>query len=354
MIKLFKTHYSPLRRSVVFPKMAYVQKRIRQNIDRALNYYRLSGEAVDSSHPLVTILNSMHVAYSGDVQRYFDVCDEVSPSICGTVRIGTPIHNPILRNRGIFYGDKETVISVTLDRSLKDKWYDLIPVKVFSHGRTDISYSLPDGDTNTNEDSHSVIGVDVALLTWMWHNWKKYQERINPDNPQTTSQFIANFVLPNMLYSHNDCSWTNRVKQSLAGTYSGPPDAKKRTPFALATSETFTADVLKDITEELLRNQVIWDDALKLIPLPCSDNLMTFSTMPDFSPTRLGKCETCLRTLDKLELLVRCTPAGGNSGHVVELSRQIKRNFSERWFTDTHLRPVMEARLKALAEVLPA
>lgn len=353
MIKLFKSQYTPLRRSVVFTKMAYVQKRIRENTERATAYYRLSGEAVDSSHPLVTIINSLtEVIWSGDIQRFFDVCDVQSPSVCGTVRVGTGMHNPQLRNRGIFYGDREVLCSVTLDRANIKNWYEIVPVKVFTHGRTDISYSLPDGDTNTKEDSFSVIGIDVGLLLYMYHNWHKWQTRVYPDAPQTTPQFVANFVLPNMLASHNDCSWLNRIRKTLEGSYEGVPHNLKRTPFALPSSETFTQATIDEIVSYLTRNQVSWVDALKLIPLPSGLNALEFSTVTDLPPTRLGKAEVCLRTLDKLDLLSLTPMSLEDSQHLVELNRQLSRCSNELWFQETKLRSYMSDRLATLAKRL--
>lgn len=337
MINLFKNKLVAKRRSLVFPKMSYVQKRIDENTKRAIDYYRTSGETVRSNHPLVTLINTMNVVWAGDKERFYDICDSVSPSVCNAIKIGSAIHSPKLINRGWFYGYEEVLISVELDRDSDKPWYELEPLKVFAHGRTDLTFTLLDGEPNTNEESFSVIGIDVAILMYMYICWRQYQLKIFPDNPQTTAQFVANWVLPNMIRSHNDVAWMNRLSRLLEGSYPKPVGTLKRTPFALSSSETFTQDVLTAMYSRFTEQSYEWADALMCIPLPSGDTALTYAKMPYFAPTRLGKAMACLATMNYLELLGSCKPNPENSKHLVEFNRVFKRLFNENWYSDSNL-----------------
>lgn len=345
MINLFKNKLVAKRRSLVFPKMSYVQKRLDENTKRAIDYYRTSGETVRSNHPLVTLINSMNVVWSGDKQRFFDICDAVSPSVCNAIKIGGAIHSPKMTLGGWFYGYEEVLLSIELPRDKDVPWYELEPLKVFAHGRTDLTFTLLDGIPNTNEESFSVIGIDVALLMYMYTCWRQYQLKVFPDNPQTTGQFVANWILPNMIRSHNDVAWMNRLSRILEGTYPKPADTLKRTPFALSSSETFTHDILSAMKERFTEQSYEWADILMCVPLPSGETALTYSKMPYFAPTRLGKAMACLTTMDQLILLGACKPNPENSKHLVEFARVFKRLFNEKWFNDPKLASFVDLKM---------
>jgi hypothetical protein len=345
VIKLFKTKLDANRRSLVFPKMSYVQKRINENTIRAIDYYRASGETVRSNHPLVTLINTMNVVWSGDKERFFDICDSVSPSVCNALKIGGAIHSAKLARKGWFYGYEEVLLSVELDRTSNKPWYELEPLKVFSHGRTDITYTLLNGVPNTNEESFSVIGIDAAMLMYMFICWRQYQLKVYPDNPQTTGQFIANWVLPNMIRSHNDVAWLNRLSRILEGTYPKPADTLKRIPFSLSSSETFTHDVLTAMRDRFTEQSYEWADVLSSVPLPSGTTGLAYAQTPYFAPTRLGKAMACLTTMDYLILLGTCKPNPENSKHLVEFERVFKRLNNENWYSDSVLSTLVNMKM---------
>lgn len=335
MLSIFTTQSAIKSRPLSYPQMNYIQKRHKDNLERARSYYRTSGEAVASNHILVSLIIAMNVAWAEDTTQFFDACDNVSPGACNALKIGSNIHAPRLIKKGPFYGSHEVIFSTTLDRTNLSPWYNIKPVKVFAHNDTEIRFSLPDGTkVHDGQDLLSVVAVDVGLLLYMFHHWKLYQAKVNPDAMQTIPHFIANWVLPNMIEDHNDVSWINRITAEFDGVeYS--TGTSRPTPFSLPSAETFTRAVVTKMVSDINRAHFTWLEILAAVALPSGATLFQYSRIPKFYATNIGKVLSSLSSFYVLMLLTGKQPLDPkNDRYAVEFLRLYRRFESERWISD--------------------
>lgn len=335
MIDLFKVESLPNRKSFTFGKMPYIQRRIEQNLDRALDFYHFGNKAVRSDHILATVINTANnIPLVPDVNRYIELMEEAAMAICSAKGIGTGASVPDLKYGGYFYGTTELYISTEFPEERTKKWYEAEPVKVVEHQRSDITFTLLDGKPNTMEPTFSVIGIDVPALMLMYKRFRQWNLKVEPDNPMSIPQFVYCWVLPGMIRSHNDLAFRNRIL--LSHNKEQPAKTLKPELGIIANSYTYVDNVTQEINERFAGVSLDWGQVLQNTPMLTTayPNAFVVTRQAFYSYTKYGNLIRMLLSIgwiDYVSTLAGKSTIDINAKHIVKLNRMLLRYKNERW-----------------------
>ncbi|QXO11095.1 hypothetical protein pEaSNUABM54_00269 [Erwinia phage pEa_SNUABM_54] len=261
-----------------------VRRRWDENISRLKGHWFASGEAVDSAHILSRLVGSFSIPLYDDVRKYFNAITDFVPNLCLGAGIIAPTNQkPTQGERGWFYGldGQEWLVSVDFDidpeKALKD-WRNIEALKVIRHTLTDLDMALPDGKQSNVPDGYVVIAIDIPLLAVQYYGWVKSQLNIETGNRERNQQFIAQYVLPNLLVSQTTLAWFNRI----LNTWNGTPVARegKQTPIAIATNYTSVDRVVGQIVDSIKLNRFEYKELMDLIPTATKSSMLAFVQLP--------------------------------------------------------------------------
>lgn len=316
---------------------------LADNTKSAISYYRRATSSVRGNHILVKFINSILTPISLPRERYIEHVETECMMMAKALGIGNATSEPVLHKRGYFYGIPELLIG-TVDYPTKKGINN--PVKVVMHPRTDITYTLLDGEPNTTEQGLAVISIDLVALMCLYRTWRRQQLLKSPDEALGPVHFVKMIIMPMMISSHNSVAIINRLKANLLGRYHA--DHIKRTPFGLPLTLSYEKRYMEYILGKLETNQYKFEEILSLTEVSSEEDLGTFTDLPAVPPTRTGKLMKLLVAIPAIEYLLMATNtnpngrASTNAGHVIELSYFLRLMGNERWVKDRKLSKILD------------
>lgn len=323
MYTLLNERVAAARGIVAFPEFTYVKNGLSRNLETAVRYYRTNPMAVDSSHLLVQMLQSISISFGEDVNIYKDRVSDMALQLASTLQL-TSAYAPGKSFDGQFYGKGTTEVLIAhiedFDPQLAlSDWQNLCPVRVLRHPRSDLSMVLPDGDVHGRESGMAVIAINIPMLACQWRQFKITEMLTRKDTPFSVNQFIHMYVLPNMLYSHLDVAIVNR----LYNLFRGWPvaDSAGTVPFALPNYQANLDPVLNRVLQNAQR-QVTYDfpNLLKGIPLVTANSLWDAVKLPQVIANRQVTWALVLARLTVFEFLIQLNYISRNSNNGMYLN----------------------------------
>lgn len=357
MLTLFKNQPNVVRRNVAFPRFSYITQRLNDNLQRAVDYYAYRRNVVRSNHLLVKLIESINVPHLMDDVAYFDTVVDASYSTARSLGIGSSIYAPKEFNPGVFYGQEvsEYIYLVPSDYTHEyDDYKKIESVKVKYSPRSDFSMLPLMPEFSNSENGYAVITIDPGLLMLQYRAWKKEQLLLDVSERLTTGHFVFMYVLPNMLYSHLDVVWLNRLINYSSGRISA--GYRSISGLALPTVETFTQDITAKIIEVMTERTYRFDSILLGIPTPFSDTFLDVAMLPNQPKTIAVKGFELLCTLPWLEFMFALESNSGSQQNRIyenELRVALRRAKNERWlsFIDRSDLESIESRIETLQAV---
>lgn len=335
MLSLFKHQPNSVRRNVAFPRFAYIAQRLNDNVQRALSYYAFRRGVVPAQHPLVRLIDSITIPHSIEERVYFDTVVEAAYSTGRSLGFGSSVYAPRAFTTGVFYGSqvREYIYLTPSDYTKSDVHYsqqESVSVRV--HPRSDYSV-LPLMPQYANaETGYAVITIDPGVLLLQYREWRKEQLTLPEGEQLTTAHFVFMYVLPNMLFSHLDVVWLNRIVNASMGVASSPTRAVAG--LALPTPDTFSNDVIGKIIEVMTDREYHFESVLLGIPTPFSGAFLDTAMLPPQPNTRGTKGFELLSTLPWIEFLFALDSANASNQNRKtenELRIALRRAKNERW-----------------------
>lgn len=205
-------HYSVLSD----PTMERLMKQQRRSIDTLVKSYHTLGTAVNGSHLLVKVLNSLTLNIDSDPVTVYSQTQDNYISVANAVGI-TTLTNQADPVKGLFYDksydylicDNRMSIAEVLTVDA-DNWVDLQPVQVKYQPYILPLWHMPKGGKEKAK-YFSVIGIDIPGLMVMYAGWYQTNLKRELGSRETVEQFVGRYVLPGMLYSQQDVSNWNRL-----------------------------------------------------------------------------------------------------------------------------------------------
>lgn len=331
MYNLFKK-VSPLLPGVVkFPEWEIIRDQLKKNLDTVITYYRTNPTAVQSSHFLVRLLQSIAIPKSQNLERYYNNVDALALNLSMALKMTSSIYAGTVF-KGVFYGEDSTEILIA-DNSFFDynqahkDWMNLCPVTVLSHPMSDLSLNLPDGKRTWSETGISVICINIPMLAIQYRAFRLNEIQITGDSDSQKSimQFIRMYVIPNMLYSHLDYAIFNRIKNKVIVAPLG--EGKKTHPFYLNDYSKLLDKVQEKYLDILLTSNKDFPTILKTIQVVTNSNLETTLLLPDIAPTRQVNWALAISRIPALSFLctiLKTTHGNLNQGEINNVLYHIK------------------------------
>jgi hypothetical protein len=323
--------------SIILPQFIYVRGALVRDVERVVQYYRQSATWVDNSHLLVLILHNLNVSLRRSTQRYVDTVRDGMGQVANMLRLTNSLGYGKVHTPGVFYGQRATEIIIADDSEFDIgdavlRWRDLRPVRVLRHAYTDLSLSRGIGRRyGGSETGIAVISINIPMLALQYREWCR-EERMSSDGvAQRTHQFISQYPLTNMLYSHLDIAVFNRM----AAMYYLDDVApwRKCHPFYLQDLSDTLDPVLERELAMLRRKPLSMDQVVNIIPAINMPTLRDTMRLPEVVPTRQVRWGLTIARLPLIRFLVNLNadmPSSRNRGYLNKLSLTLRAIRNDR------------------------
>ena len=358
MYRLYDNPGHALGGRLVATRLIDPLKRLTENLNRVVNYYRTAGHWVGTTHILVKLLTRLGGATKYDPYQYYAKINNQWHGEAVNLRMTTSWSTGKWHS-GIFYhGCEELIFAYASERSvfqmLKD-WKSLETVKVVDGPVSNLGLQIPDGKERNAETGLVFISVDVPALLFQWYCFCKERklmleaENALPIASLGAKDFVYRYVLPNMLWSQTRVALSNRLVNLQTGAPMG--QAITRHTFNLLSVRESIDQGLPEILKRIKQSRMRYEDILYQLPTVGEGYGWE---VPDMAETRQAWWALFLSRLKMTEFLL---DAGGemdrkyNGTHVNALAINLRRFRSDNVFTQnlpSEYRVEYLGRIKAL------
>lgn len=279
-----------------YPRQDYISQRYTILRDKLITYYQNKPKRISNSHVLVRLIKSIKSLKVDQTKSLLMQAESIRES---ALRMGNTFNMSTYGDVGnirssTFFGreDNETLLMWSYElkeESLKD-WRRIAPVQVLCHDYQDMTPPFLNGDGAYGRAFYSigtnVIAIDPALLYYMFRMWVREVWNTYPVGEKPTiNNFVAQYVLPNMMDSYIECAYLNRVMTLMMDGYGSTPDSVSDHPIVVNDITPYVDDGI----EYMLNSINIRTNAATLLSLyvaPTGRSLMDIWTLPDQPSTR--------------------------------------------------------------------
>jgi hypothetical protein len=283
------------------PYWPYVRDGLQRNLNTVIDYYRNNPTAVNSSHFIVKLLQSITIPQSQNIERYYDNVDSMSLNLSMALKMTSSIYHGRIFD-GVFYGPGSIEILIANNEDFDAEeadinWEELRPIQVLRHPKTNLGLKLPDGTADNEETGIAVISINIPMLAVQYRAFRyreinrRSDDQVMVENEaydtyseKSAMEFVRMYVIPNMMNSHLDMVLFNRILNMQRGLPVN--NIVRYHPFYL----TDFSEKLNGIQEAILINiQTVkrsFADILKSVGLVTCENAFDFMKVPDTAPTR--------------------------------------------------------------------
>ena len=289
---------------LVHPKMPYLQERIKSNATAAINYYRGISEYTSNDHVIVRLCRKLLARFDiaeldkKDPYLLLLELNDFAESNSTLLGIGSNYKRGALQE--VFYDRDYLFFKELHELPTFESWTDLSPMNVTSHPRTDISYKFPEPIDCELERGTATIEIDLYKLIMMMLGY--YKKNADEQGKINYKLFLTRYVFPNMIPSHLDVAFFNRVRASLIGA----PKAKqiKITGLTLPDIYSYIDSVAEDVTETIMEGRYTIIDILSNVPLIYNEYLYDKYMYRGEAPTSTGRMYVLLSRYMVLSFLL--------------------------------------------------
>jgi len=321
---------SPIQQGIVhLPEWQYVRDGLKKNLKMVISFHRKNPMAVESSHFLVRLLQSITVPQSLNIERYYDNVDTISLNVSMALKMTSSISNGQMFD-GVFYGKGNPEILIAHNENFDPieatkNWENLSPVRVLRHSLSDLGLNVPDGKINGSETGLAVIGINIPMLAVQYRAFRFNEIAVSEGedgSQRSIMEFIRMYVLPNMLFSHLDHALFNRIDNLQKGAPLG--ESKRQHSFLLLDY----TDRVNAVHVSILRNlDTISKDfmgILQSVPCVSKSNANELMKLPNIAPTRQVVWALVIARLPSLLFMFSVSKDGPGTKNRSEVNRVLR------------------------------
>lgn len=326
MLDLFRDTPIINKGVVQIPQFVYVRGSYNREIAKVVEYYQNNVKWIANQHPLIRLMLSLNVSMKRDYQNYVDVISDATMRIAGPFRFTTATNHGALFTNGDFYNRNVVEVVIINDdefdiQAAIDGWRELQPIRVLRHPFTDLSLGRCDGNyTWSDEQGIAVISVNICMLAFQYRRWCE-EEAVSDisGNREAIHQFFSRYPITNMIYSHVDVCYFNR----LTATYRNEPVAAyiKAHPFFVVDYSAKVDDVIQKQLAIEEGRQLTFDHMLISIAEISTRNLFEAMALPNVVLTRQVKWALIIARLPLIRFLVRFNQLSGNAKNTFYIAK---------------------------------
>lgn len=315
MQNLFNSYSGPRVGLSVDPQWKYVRSGLQRNIAKTIEYYQNKNFTVKSNHLLCRLLMSAEVSIHGDIDSFYNQQQARAVRLTTTFGITSSLNRGIVF-KGTFFGEGSKEIIIAHDdyanpQELEANWKDIRAVQFLDHPKSDTSLLLANGRAYSGEEGYSVIAINVPSLFVQYRSWLKEQKSLFDMGEPTlsTSFFVHQYVLTNLLYSQLDIAVFNRLNNFFLGAPLGVPNY--RHAFELIDYNSKLDKILTATVHKLATHERDFYTLMREVPLVTAENLLKLSELPQNAPTRQIVWAEIIARLKMVSFLFGINPSKG-------------------------------------------
>jgi hypothetical protein len=327
-----------------FPDWQYVRDGLKRNLGQVIRFYRKNPMAVQSSHFLVKLLQSITVPHGMNLERYYDNVDALALHVSMALKMTSSIAKGRVFD-GIFYGqgNPEILIAHTESFNIQEahrNWQNVCAVKVLRHAKSDLGLNLPNGYESGSESGMAVIAINIPMLAIQYRAFRLNEQFITEttgESQRSIYQFIHMYVIPNMLFSHLDVAVFNRLDNLRKGAPLG--ETTKEHSFYLADFSDKADKALTQILHNLQSGGKDFTNILKNTPLVTKDNLEQLFALPDIAPTQQALWALVIARLPAVAFLFQVLENGPGVSDRHQINKVLRE--VQRWRTNSLMKNML-------------
>ena len=218
MLKLFsKNNPNTNFKKVGLRSFYQFQPRLINALETIFTKYRNYDYTVPPDHILVKLIDTygalpLNLSDSAFIDSMYDITPRLANGLGMTSEI-----NKGKVFKGEFYNSNgRELIFLYSERfdleEANDFWEDLEPVKVLRHPFLNTGLEIPNGKFSETTDEAVVIAINLPMLLFQYRRFYLFEEAVYRAGqlPRGVRNFVASYVLPNMLISHAEQVILNR------------------------------------------------------------------------------------------------------------------------------------------------
>lgn len=287
MYNLFSNPPRALGGQIVTPRFRDVEKRLVENVEKVVQYHRHGAFFVRTDHLLVRLISMVNAPLRYELDRYYEVASARSLPAANSLSLTSSINRGQWFRDIFYFGCDEIIIAYEGTDSpieLAKDWRNLQPVKVLDCPVSNMALMLPNGKAHNVEEGLAVIGIDIPMLMIQYRGFMLHQQFLLQQGKGENlgaRNFVAKYVLPNMLYRQTDLAIHNRLFNLQSGEPMGA--SRKKYPFFLSDYSDLLDKGLEEVLKRISTLRLRYRDILEQIPKVFNDYPLQ---MPDVAETR--------------------------------------------------------------------
>lgn len=289
MQSLFRLGRESNTGSIKLRQWDYAVSGLINNVKKIEQFYQDYPIAVNGSHLLAKLIQTINVSRNLSFDRYIANCSSRSLNVAQSLKLTSALSKGQVWD-GVFYGSgtKEIILahdSLFSIHDIHENWKEYNPVTVLLHNQTNTALLIPDGRVSSTDKGVAVIAINLPMLMAMYYRFNAEQDTIElgGGTRNTLYQFIHSYALGGMIRSHLDNVIVNRLYNRVSGI--PVTDAIRKHSF-FTNNYDAALDVSADMQLEYLRNMKCrFSGVMYATHLPVSGNLWNFSELPEIPST---------------------------------------------------------------------
>jgi hypothetical protein len=302
-------------------------------VDKLTIYLQSSAPPASATHPLLRLIYSFVTSTNLSAERYSQEISDSALRFASAQGFTTSVSFG-RTFKGVFYGPGITEIIVgydewfDLDASVKN-WRSVQAVKPFLHPKSDLGLQVLNGKPHSQETGLAVIGVNIPLLAIQY--WAFLHDKTSLSSQLGVQGFLSRYVIPNMLQSHVELAFLNRIfKRYYIIDSEQDTELLIKHRIALPEYKYYLDKVIDTVIVNLSRVNYMFEHQLQNIPAFYHDNMLSALIMPDIMQTQQVDWALIVSRLRYLSFLTDLTSnksVYSNRMHGVQLKRKLALYF---------------------------
>lgn len=327
MHTLFNIDFNSSAGVVKLPDWIYIRDNLLKSLDTFTTYYRNNTTSVKSNHLLVKILQNIAVSQTLELNKYYNAVDAMADNLSMAMGLTSPISKGKIFNN-VFYGANSNEIIINVDGPFSaeyvDKnWQSVSSVRVLRHDRTNLALNPLKGDDRYRSEI-SIVSINIPLLAVQYRAFRNAEKLISDnDTMRSAMQFVAMYVLPNMLASHLDHAIVNRFKSMVLNLPLEKFDSA--TPFFQLDLTNRVDKVLRELVDRFSTTKCRFEVILKSIQTISKDNAFELMKIPGIAFTRQVNWALVVSRLKMLETLFVLNDLSETNENQANMNRIIRQ-----------------------------
>lgn len=291
MFELFTSDYQPRGNVISPPTFDLIKRNATIELRRLKQYYLDRVFSIPNQHILNRVLMTGMAPLNYPIERFLDVVNARADYIAKAFQFTNEISSGH-EQRKSFYSSATTEYILAVNSyispfSTHEEVYNSPCIRVVVHPCNIVSMKPPDSSDYADLNGLVVIELDIAKMLVQYRRFalsRMARNKEGEDLNVSTFRFITTTLLPQLIESHVQWCWLNRV---MARHYGDPDNINVLKPAIATLSYTPQLNKIADgIIHRLKNSKMMYYDMLRNIPGMFGGDMLSFLRLADITTTR--------------------------------------------------------------------